>query len=259
MHQAVTLDFTLSVGSTTAEITVNAAPPVIDTQTGTLTNTITGAQAEEMPVVAGIRQGIGVYPFMMYNPGVGVNDSGNFFANGTRQVDTYFSSDGIVDMQDVDGIGGAPSSMNLSNVSEMTTVTAGANAEYRSPTNFILASKSGGNRFHGSLYYDWNGDHLVCANPANIGRFGNAAPYQFAGPPTRNLDFTLMKDFRLAENRKLQFQAVFANILNHPAFANPAADINATSTVGAITSTAGNYLQGSSPQRVINFVLRFQF
>ena len=65
MHQAVTLDFTLSVGSTTAEITVNAAPPVIDTQTGTLTNTITGAQAEEMPVVAGIRQGIGVYPFMM--------------------------------------------------------------------------------------------------------------------------------------------------------------------------------------------------
>jgi hypothetical protein len=164
VHQSVTLDFTLSVGSTTAEITVNAAPPVIDTQTGTLTNTITGAQAEEMPVAAGIRQGIGVYAFMMYNPGVGVNDSGNFFANGTRQIDTYFSNDGIVDMQDVDGIGGAPSSMNLSNVSEMTTVTAGANAEYRSPTNFILASKSGGNQFHGSLYYDWNGDDLNARN-----------------------------------------------------------------------------------------------
>lgn len=164
VHQVITVDFKLSVGSTAAEITVNAAAPVIDTQTGTISNTITGAQAEEMPVAPGIRQGIGVYAFMMYNPGVGVNDSGNFFANGTRQIDTYFSNDGIVDMQDVDGIGGAPSSMNLSNVSEMTTVTAGANAEYRSPTNFILASKSGTNQIHGSLYYDWNGDALNARN-----------------------------------------------------------------------------------------------
>ncbi len=164
VHQVITVDFKLTVGSTASEVTVNAAAPIIDTQTGTIANTITGSQAEEMPVAPGIRQGIGVYAFMMYNPGVGVNDSGNFYANGTRQIDTYFSNDGIVDMQDVDGIGGAPSSMNLSNVSEMTAVTAGANAEYRSPTNFVLASKSGTNQIHGSLYYDWNGDDLNARN-----------------------------------------------------------------------------------------------
>ena len=99
----------------------------------------------------------------------------------------------------------------------------------------------------------------VCTNPADVGRFGNAAPNQLAAPPTKNLDFTLMKDFLIMEKRRLQFQAVFANVFNHPAFGYPAADISATSTVGVITSTVGNYLQGSSPERVINFVLRFQF
>lgn len=99
----------------------------------------------------------------------------------------------------------------------------------------------------------------VCTNPADVGRFGNAAPNQLAAPGTRNLDFTLMKDFLIMEKRRLQFQAVFANVFNHPAFGYPAADISATSTVGVITSTVGNYLQGSSPERVITFVLWFQF
>jgi hypothetical protein len=99
----------------------------------------------------------------------------------------------------------------------------------------------------------------VCTTPADIGRFGDAAPLQIAGPGTDNLDFTLMKDFHLTESKMLQFQAAFTNLFNHPAFSNPASDISATSTVGVITSTTGNYLQGSSASRVINFVLRFQF
>jgi outer membrane receptor protein involved in Fe transport len=97
----------------------------------------------------------------------------------------------------------------------------------------------------------------VCADPANVGRFGNAAPLQISTPATKNLDFTLMKDFHVTETKRLQFQAIFANAFNHPAFGYPGADISATSSVGVITGTAGNYLQGSSPQRTINFALRF--
>lgn len=66
-----------------------------------------------------------------------------------------------------------------------------------------------------------------------------------------------MKDFLIMEKRRLQFQAVFGNVFNHPAFFYPATDISATSTVEVITSTAGNYLQVSNPERVINFVMRF--
>jgi len=164
VHNAINVDFKLTVGSASTLVTVQAAPPVIDTQTGTVTNTMLGDQMEELPVAPMVRQGIGIYAFAMYNPGVGVNDSGNFYANGTRQIDTFFSNDGIVDMQDVNGIGGAPSSIDLSTLSEMTAITAGANAEYRSPTNIITASKSGSNQFHGNLYYDWNGTALNARN-----------------------------------------------------------------------------------------------
>ncbi|MGH9328497.1 MAG: carboxypeptidase regulatory-like domain-containing protein [Terriglobia bacterium] len=155
-HHVINVNFKLAVGAATTVVNVNAAPPVIDTQTGTLSNTMLGSPMEQLPVAPMIRQGIGIYAFAMYNPGVGVNDSGKFYANGTRQIDTFYSNDGIVDMQDVDGIGGAPSSIDLSTLSEMTVVTAGANAEYRSPTNVITVSKSGTNQFHGELYEDWN-------------------------------------------------------------------------------------------------------
>lgn len=164
VHNAINVDFKLTVGSASTLVTVQAAPPVIDTQTGTVSNTMIGDQMEELPVAPMVRQGIGIYAFAMYNPGVGVNDSGNFYANGTRQIDTFFSNDGIVDMQDVNGIGGAPSSIDLSTLSEMTAITAGANAEYRSPTNIITASKSGSNHYHGNLYYDWNGTALNARN-----------------------------------------------------------------------------------------------
>ncbi|MGH9328495.1 MAG: hypothetical protein ACRD2B_17635 [Terriglobia bacterium] len=99
----------------------------------------------------------------------------------------------------------------------------------------------------------------VCASPADIGRFGNAAPLQLAGLGTENLDFTFMKDFHLTESKTLRFEAVFANLFNHPAFSNPASDISAISTVGVITSNTGNYLQGSSASRVINFALDLKF
>jgi hypothetical protein len=68
-----------------------------------------------------------------------------------------------------------------------------------------------------------------------------------------------MKDFQITESKTLQFQAIFGNLFNHPAFSNPASDISATSAVGVITSTTGNYLQGSAAQRTINFFLRFMF
>jgi hypothetical protein len=99
----------------------------------------------------------------------------------------------------------------------------------------------------------------VCSDPANIGRFGNAGVNILEGPPLKNLDFGLFKDFRILEKGTLEFQSIFSNVFNHPNFAQPAADISSTSTVGLITSTAGSYLPGSNSSRVINFALRLRF
>jgi Carboxypeptidase regulatory-like domain/TonB dependent receptor len=99
----------------------------------------------------------------------------------------------------------------------------------------------------------------VCSNPANIGRFGNAGVNTLEGPSLKNLDFGLFKDFHILERGTLEFQSIFSNVLNHPNFALPAADISSTSTAGLITSTAGSYLPGSSASRKINLALRLRF
>jgi hypothetical protein len=99
----------------------------------------------------------------------------------------------------------------------------------------------------------------VCANPANIGRFGNAGVNTLEGPPLRNLDFGLLKEVRILETKTLGFRAVFSNIFNHPAFGLPNADISSTTTVGSINGTAGSYLPGSSASRTINLGMWFTF
>ncbi len=99
----------------------------------------------------------------------------------------------------------------------------------------------------------------VCTDPANVGRFGNAGVNTLEGPPLKNLDFGLLKDFRIRETMSLGFRAIFSNIFNHPAFGQPLSDISSTSTAGSITGTTGNYLSGSNASRVINLSLEFRF
>jgi hypothetical protein len=99
----------------------------------------------------------------------------------------------------------------------------------------------------------------VCNNPANVGRFGNAGNTILQGPHMRNLDLALMKDFRLRERFILQLDGNFGNIFNHANFGNPSANISSPATGAVITSTLGNYLQGSPPARAIYVMLRLKF
>ena len=107
-----------------------------------------------------VRQGNSTQGFVMYNPGVGVNDSGNYSGPGARQIDTYWTNDGIVEMQDLVGSGGSGIGPDLENVAEINYVLVNAPAEFKSATTITTVSKSGTNLFHGSLYYDYNGSRL---------------------------------------------------------------------------------------------------
>ena len=60
------------------------------------------------------------------------------------------------------------------------------------------------------------------------GTYGNLARNALAGPSLRQLDITLSKRFRLAENTNLEFRSEFYNILNIANFANPPASLNPT-------------------------------
>jgi hypothetical protein len=65
------------------------------------------------------------------------------------------------------------------------------------------------------------------------------------------LDFSLLKDVRISEERRLQFRAEFFNILNHPVFNSPGANIDQSSG-GQVSSTLNS-------NRIIEFALKFYF
>jgi hypothetical protein len=64
---------------------------------------------------------------------------------------------------------------------------------------------------------------------------GNAGRNVITGPPFRNLDFSVSKNFPITENIRLQYRGEFFNILNHPNFGFPDANISNV-TAGVISS-----------------------
>ena len=97
-------------------------------------------------------------------PASAVNDSGNYSGPGARQIDTYWTNDGIVEMQDLVGSGGSGIGPDIENVAEINYVLVNSPAEFKSATTITTVSKSGTNLFHGSLYYDYNGSRLNARN-----------------------------------------------------------------------------------------------
>jgi hypothetical protein len=101
----------------------------------------------------------------------------------------------------------------------------------------------------------------ICTNTKDFtapGRFGTSGWNYILGPPTRNLDFSLSKDFQIRDRATIRFSANFDDALNHPFFSNPGAVINTTSSVGVISGDHSPLI-GEPGSRQIDFVLRVMF
>jgi hypothetical protein len=82
------------------------------------------------------------------------------------------------------------------------------------------------------------------------GQFGSAGRNVVQAPGIAEWDFSLFKDFRVAESRTLEFRAEVFNILNRPNFGIPVSDIN---------SPGFGEIQSASPPRLIQLALKFLF
>jgi hypothetical protein len=104
-------------------------------------------------------------------------------------------------------------------------------------------------------------------SPQAIGTAGNEGVNQVPSPPDRRLDFSLLKDFTLRENLKLQFRAECFNLTNTENFSQPTAIFTNWTTdstgktvpstdngFGSITSTAF-----SENPRQFQFALKLLF
>ncbi len=157
-NHIVTVDFRLTIGASAAHVEVEASVPIITTESSTTSYVKSGADLLDSAVL--VRQGNSNQGFVMYNPGIAVNDSGNYSGPGARQIDTYWTNDGIVEMQDLVGSGGSGIGPDLENVAEINYSLVNSPAEFKGATTITTVSKSGTNAFHGSLYYDYNGSAL---------------------------------------------------------------------------------------------------
>jgi hypothetical protein len=95
--------------------------------------------------------------------------------------------------------------------------------------------------------------------------FGNVGRNALRGPGYTDVDFSLYKNFNVTEAMRFQFGASGYNVLNHPHFQNPVADV-AASGFGTIQSTAipptsayGSFQGSAVSGRVLVVTGRFQF
>lgn len=89
------------------------------------------------------------------------------------------------------------------------------------------------------------------------GEFGNLGRNTFFGPGFQQIDFSLLKDFRIRDKGKLEYRAEFFNIFNHPNFDQPNTTFN-TANFGKIFNTFGRTL-GLGTSRQIQMALRLSF
>jgi hypothetical protein len=114
---------------------------------------------------------------------------------------------------------------------------------------------------------DVTGSGFVAAG--NQTDFGNLPRNSFRGPHYFNADFSLQKDIHLTERFVFTLGANAFNVLNHPNFANPDADIQNTgagntfgqsqSTVTPPNSPYGNFQGAAVSGRVLQLDLKFKF
>jgi hypothetical protein len=146
----VRIDARLLLAAQTTEVTVRAEPPVIETETATLSETRTAHQIEALPMLA---TGA-LFPFVTTLPGVQVVTAAGstvFSYNGARAGQSEIMFDGMSSARLNTPLAGNPNTMEMT--SEIRVHSSNNNAEFGSPGVVNLVSKSGTNALRGTLFY----------------------------------------------------------------------------------------------------------
>ena len=170
--QTTAVPVTLSLGSVTEAVTVTAASPIVDTRSATSGQDITLQLTESLPT------GRSYQSYLQMVPGVMPDDptsSGNPAARGGINYsdiagnmgvssDNAYYFDGINVTDPVTGTFGA--NLNTEIIQEQKVITGGIPAEFVGTPGLIsnVITKSGSNRFSGSVNYFFQNQDLMAEN-----------------------------------------------------------------------------------------------
>lgn len=146
----VRADATLEVGEARTAVEVISAPPVVTTETATVSDAQRNREIEQLPINF---RAVDPSPLQVVInlPGVQEDPSGRLMVSGSRQSQNEVSLDGF----SVTGFFNGPAQRYLPSteaVSEVKVVSGLGDAEYGQVGDISFVGKGGSNDFHGSLF-----------------------------------------------------------------------------------------------------------
>jgi len=150
VNQTLRLDIRLEVGATSETVTVTDTPSALNTETGARGEVTTKDEIAELPL-----DGRNFSDLALLTGGVipkGDGGDGSFAVNGARADNAGFLLDGMNNTQRRNT--GVVINPPIESIQEFKMLTSGYSAEYGRYAGGMLTAvtKSGTNRFHGSLY-----------------------------------------------------------------------------------------------------------
>ena len=164
--QILRIDIPMRVGQVTETVTVEAQAPLVESETGTISDVRTGRQMRELPLnfVRGDAFGGGIFKYMSLTPGsFRYQGASSHSFGGSRSFQNGFVFDGTT-LGDQGGGQITPAQPSLESIQEMKLTMVNNSAEYGSVATVTLTSKSGTNQFHGSGFQQYSTGSLNARN-----------------------------------------------------------------------------------------------
>jgi hypothetical protein len=193
-RQVVREDLKLTLGATTENITVDAQPELINTESQTISTSVTSTEVLNLPANYRGAGSTSPYNLLAFLPGVTGDTFGNISVQGTGVNQAEYTMDGI----NTSSIrfSGPQREMfpSAESISEMKVQGAGGGVEYGGAADITTTSKSGTNTFHGSIFEYFQNAALdatrfTVPQVAKPAKSANTFGGSFGGPIFKNHTF----------------------------------------------------------------------
>jgi hypothetical protein len=234
--QIFTADVQLSLGVSTQTVTVTEAAPLIQTENGDTSTSLTQQQVSQVP-----NPGNDLSAIAQLAPGAIMNTQGGFGnveAFGLPATSNLFTVNGMDDNDpflNLNNSGATNLLLGSNEIQEADVVTNGFSTAYGtfSGINVNYITKSGGNDFHGNAVYYWNGSALN-ANDWFSKANGDPRPFDNANQWAASIGGPIKKDklFFFANTEGLRVLIPSPSNINVPTAAFETAVVNNLTDLG---------------------------
>jgi hypothetical protein len=167
VNQPATIDFTLSVQSSTVTVDVSASAQTLNTTDASLGNSADNAEIQALPSeTRNVPDLLSLQPGVLYLPSATTSDSRSGAVNGGRSDQGNVTIDGVDDNDQINGYAFTGVLRETQDSIEEFRVTTGdgnADEGRSSGAQIAMVTKSGTNKFHGAAY-EYNRTSLGEAN-----------------------------------------------------------------------------------------------